>query len=205
MNKLTSQIIAEFKKTEQTQMTYSIFHSGISKFDRMMSDEAISPELKIELEMIANTHIPKIFASFLNLTPEQKTSNAIIRNGKTNFQLFQEQILLISERISQIYDLNIENRQRDFLIMHRKTQTIQSGQVNESNMVMQKETEEESAFQKEAITLFKQFDGSWETGFNVQFKDETVEQKQKGMSPQLFTIIFVGALTVLGIVAFVFS
>lgn len=204
MHPLTSQIISEFKKTEQTQIAYSIFHSGISKFERMMNDQSLSAELKIELELIANTHIPKIFSSFLNLTPEQKTSQEIIRNGKTNFQLFQEQILLISERISQIYELNVSNRQRDFLVMHRKTQTIQNSTINDSSLVAQREVEPEAAFQKEALTLFTQFDGSWETGFNVQFKNTEIKEKQKGLSPGVFTLIFLGILGTLGILVFIF-
>jgi len=175
----SNKIIDLIKKNDELQVFQDLFFIPIAQIQEVTSQSKNSTTL-MDLNLILDVQLPKIIDSYLNLTEEQKHSDKKIRNGKTNKELFTEQIILINEKIQKVHEAFLEEKQHDFLVMHRKTKTI-----SESNSSVEIEKEFEykemsESLKEKGITLFKMSDYSMTSSFNneeIFHKEIDVENK----------------------------
>lgn len=153
----SNKIIDLIKKNHELQVFQDLFFIPIAQIQEVTSQSKNS-NILMDLNLILDVQLPKIIDSYLNLTEEQKHSDKKIRNEKTNKELFTEQILLINEKIQKVHATFLEEKQHDFLVMHRKTKTI-----SESNSSVEIEKEFEykemsESLKEKGINLFKMSD-----------------------------------------------
>lgn len=142
----SDKIITNIKKDKSLVDFQDLFFITIAQIDEI-STQSKNSSILIDLNLILDVQLPKIIDSYLNLTEEQKNSDKQIRNNKTNKELFTEQILLINEKIHSLHEIFLEEKQHDFLVIHRKTKTISGG--SSSNI----ETEKEFSYKSSTESL----------------------------------------------------